>query len=273
MSNYTTDPSYLAYQYGTTDRLLIRREAHERYSERPDEFYAWVLQQMALQTGLLVADIGCGPGSYHPLLHDGGCRVVGVDASLGMLEATQSQAATGAFTVLLTQATAEHLPLAAGSCDRLLCAHMLYHVHDQLMALREMRRVVKPGGRVLIVTNAADNSAVLHLAHVEAARRRGYTPTSPLANTFHLGHLDRVRAVFPNATMRLYQDAFLFPTVEAALRYYGSGMVDAIENLPADGSHRPALLAEMDAQLHAIYDPAGVLRVPKDAGCFVATVE
>ena len=60
---------------------------------------------------------------------------------------------------------------------------------------------------------------------------------------FHLGHLPLVREAFPTAQCFVREDAFLFPTTDAALSYYGSGLVDAIVDLPAGGEHRARLLA------------------------------
>jgi hypothetical protein len=88
-----------------------------------------------------------------------------------------------------------------------------------------------------------------------------------------LGHLARVQQVFSGATVHIRADAFLFPTVDAALRYYASGMIDGIEDAPPDGSHRQPLLAAVADLLAPLYARAGVLRVAKDAGCFVARVE
>ncbi|MEZ4832384.1 MAG: hypothetical protein R2873_10350 [Caldilineaceae bacterium] len=76
-------------------------------------------------------------------------------------------------------------------------------------------------------------------------------------------------AVFSNAHHG-GEDAFLFPSVEAVMRYYASMMVDLIEGAPADTGHRPLLLASMQRRLESIFARQSVLRVPKAAGCFVA---
>src|ERR671935_68216 len=54
------DRAYLDEQYGTEERLRIRLEAHQRYSERPDDFFEWVLDRLDPQPGDLVVDVGCG---------------------------------------------------------------------------------------------------------------------------------------------------------------------------------------------------------------------
>jgi SAM-dependent methyltransferase len=141
----------------------------------------------------------------------------------------------------------EHMP--AATYDRVIANHMLFHVADQLAALRELRRVLKPTGRVLLATNAADHSRRLWDLHAAAARQLGYTPAAPVGARFNLDHLGLVQQVFPEAARRVRSDAFVFPTAEVVLRYVASGVVDAIVDPPADGSHRAPLLALMGEQV------------------------
>jgi SAM-dependent methyltransferase len=151
---------------------------------------------------------------------------------------------------------------------------MLYHVPDMRRALEEMRRVVRVGGRVLITTNAADHTGRLQELHARAARDVGLTPTAKSGfERFSLDELPLVQGVFPNAEREVWPNAFVFPTVDAVLRFYASGRIDSVEERRADGSHRPPLLKRMAELLGEILAREGVIRIPKDAGCFLATVE
>lgn len=269
MSEFAVDPRYLAYQYGAPDKLRIRQEAHEQFSERPNDFFDWALACFDLRPGLTVLDVGCGPGVYHSRLHAAGCRVIALDRSYGMVEAAQHQAAQQGLPVATLQGDAQALPLADACVERVMANHMLYHVPDQATALAEMHRVLKPGGLVMLTTNAADANALFHEAHCETALALGYTPAARMTERFHLGHLELVRRFFPDATVHVRSDAFLFPSLDAALRYYASAHIDALEDLPADGSHVGRLLPFVAERLRRHLDAQGRLRVPKDAGCFI----
>ncbi len=274
MIDRSTDPSYLAYQYGDSEKLRIRLEAHERYSERPTDWYPLFVEWLRAGPGTRLVDVGCGPGAIQPALCRAGARVVGVDRSLGMVREAHQQAVRDRLPVQVLHADAQQLPFADARFDGALASHMLYHVPDIRRALEEMRRVVKPGGRVLITTNAADHSVRLDDLHARAARELGLTPTvaSP-TRRFNLDHLPLVRAVFPNAETHHLPNAFLFPTVDATLRYYASGRIDSIERRPDDASHREPLLGRMRELVGELVAREGGFRVPKNAGYFLATVE
>jgi SAM-dependent methyltransferase len=288
VSDRVIDPTYLAYQYSNSEKLRIRIEAHERYSEHTqDDWYPRYVAQLNPAPGSTVLDVGCGFGAFHPALAAAGARVLAFDYSPGMAREARQQAARDGLPVQVLQADAQQIPLAANSVDHALASHMLYHVPDIRRALLEIKRVVKIGGRVLITTNAVDHSARLYALHERAARDLGLKPTAiraardlglkptaiPGHSRFSLDELPLVRSVFPNAELHVQPNAFLFPTVESALRYYASGWVDAIDERDAEGTHRPALLARVSELMREIIAREGVFRVPKDAGSFLATVD
>ena len=267
------DAAYLAEQYGTEDRLRIRIEAHRRYSERTDDYLDWILDRLQPRPGDLVVDVGCGVGSIHPQLCARGVRaVLGVDVSRAMVEASQRQATERGLPVIAMEADAQALPLPDDAYDCAMANHMLFHVPDQRSALRELRRVLrKPRGRVLLTAAAPGHRSRLREIHAHAAEELGYAPAESVMHRFNLDHLDLVREVFPSAERFVREDAFLFPRADDALRYYASGAIDALEDCPPDGSHRPRLLDLVGKQIEEIIRSEGIFRDPKDAGCFVAT--
>ena len=271
MTQRGTDPGYLEFQYSQPDRLRIRRETHARFSDKPgDGLLRWVISRLAAEVGDLVLDAGCGPGIYHPFLQRRGARVVALDYSLGMVRAALDSASKRDMHVQACRARIESLPLASGSCDRAMANHMLYHVPDIKTALLELRRVLKPGGRVVMATGSRDYCRIWQDLHAEAARKLGYEPARSVVTRFSPDHIELVREVFPSAEVFEFEDAFRFPTAEPALRYYATGMVNGIENAPPDGRHREPLISEMEKSISWIIRRNGELVIPKSSALFLA---
>jgi ubiquinone/menaquinone biosynthesis C-methylase UbiE len=267
----TVDAGYMRYQYDDAERFRIRVEAHDLYGERAGSFREWLLVRINPTTGDRVLDVGCGPGTYHPALAAAGVRLTACDTSAGMLREAVAQAAEGRFHISAVRANAEALPFTGDLFDIVMANHMLYHVPDRRRALSEMRRVLRIGGRAIMATNSAQNCERISSMHEETARSLGYAPAVPDALRFTLDDLPLVQSVFPGAQVFEREDAFVFPDATSAVRYYASYMVDSIEERPADGSHRPRLAAEMHNRIQQVVDREGSFRVPKSAGCFIAT--
>jgi ArsR family transcriptional regulator len=101
----------------------------------------------------VVGDLGCGTGIVLDALAPHVARVIGVDASDEMLTAAHTRVA--AFdNVELRRGALEALPIDAGTLDRATMMLVLHHVPSPALALAEAARVLKPGGRLLIVDMA-----------------------------------------------------------------------------------------------------------------------
>jgi ubiquinone/menaquinone biosynthesis C-methylase UbiE len=106
------------------------------------------------QRPLAVLDLGCGIGRFTPLLADlFGGPVIGVEPSERMLAIARTQNAHPA--VAYRKGDAAHIPLADGSGDLALLFLMFHHVPDRAAATRELARVLRPGGRVLLQSSFA----------------------------------------------------------------------------------------------------------------------
>jgi demethylmenaquinone methyltransferase/2-methoxy-6-polyprenyl-1,4-benzoquinol methylase len=93
-----------------------------------------------------VLDVATGTGAVAlELVRRKGCRVVGVDQSAEMLSEARRRAGE---RVELVEASAEALPFADGEFDALTFTYLLRYVDDPAATLRELARVVRPGGTV-----------------------------------------------------------------------------------------------------------------------------
>jgi len=112
---------------------------------------ALVLGAAAARPGDAVLDVGCGPGFYVADLAGtvgSSGRVVGVDSSAQMLAIAARR--TSEPHVEFHEGVATSLPIADGIFDRALCVQVLEYVNDATAALAELRRTLRPGGRLVV---------------------------------------------------------------------------------------------------------------------------
>ena len=97
-----------------------------------------------------VADLGCGTGALAFELSRHVGRVIGVDNTPAMLDAAK-QRTSGCKNIDLRQGDLESLPIDDGECDAAMMVLVLTYLAEPENALREMARVIRPGGKAVIV--------------------------------------------------------------------------------------------------------------------------
>jgi SAM-dependent methyltransferase len=152
-------------------------------------------------------------------------------------------------------ADAARLPFAAATFDRVLALHMLYHCPDLAAAAQELRRVLRPGGVLIAVTNAPD-----HLVEVREVRRTA-TGVDPLRATerFNLANGgDYLRAAFDDVRTERVDGEIVVPIAQP--------VVDYVASLAGwDPAAEPSLRAAVDS----IIERDGAFRARTRAGAFI----
>lgn len=124
----------------------------------PDALQTWMeafARHLPETRPLVWLDLGSGTGRVTPALASAfGGPVHGVEPSARMR--AQALAHAGHPAVTYAAGSAEHIPLPAASCDAALLFFVWHHVVDRERAARELRRVVKPGGKLFVQTNFSD---------------------------------------------------------------------------------------------------------------------
>jgi ArsR family transcriptional regulator len=103
-----------------------------------------------LDPALLVGDLGCGTGEMSALLARHVRQVVAVDSSADMLDAARRRLA-GLPNVDVRQGQIEALPIDEGALDVAVLALVLHYAPDPARSLAEAARVLRRGGRVLVI--------------------------------------------------------------------------------------------------------------------------
>jgi SAM-dependent methyltransferase len=216
------DRDYLREVQYKTDANLAARQSIYAYQEPRINLPAAILDVVRPSPGDVIADVGCGNGAYLAELARRGFgdreaagrgRVVGADLSPGMLAAARGR---GIGAIALVNADATALPLRAESADVTLAMHMLYHVPEPLDAVRELRRITRPGGRVVVALNGPD-----HLREFRAAIAAA---TGPLSSGDRIRLDDGealLRTVFGSVTRHDFEARLLAPP-DAVAAYLGS---------------------------------------------------
>jgi SAM-dependent methyltransferase len=144
---------------------------------------AWFLDALAPQAGDTVLDVGAGTGDASFLVAEQVCpggSVLVTDVAEAMVEAARRRARQlGVDNVDAAVMDAEELDLADGVVDAVLCRWTLYLLPHPDRALREMARVVRPGGRVALgVWADADRNPLVPLLALDLVRH-GYMDAPP----------------------------------------------------------------------------------------------
>ena len=144
------DPALVARAYAD-ERGLAARMAVQATATGPDP-YGVVFEAVKEFEPRLVLEVGCGRGELaERMATELDARVVGLDQSERMVELT---AARGVEAVV---GQVEDLPFRDAVFDCAVAAWMLYHTRDVHQALRELRRVLRPEGRLVAATSSERN--------------------------------------------------------------------------------------------------------------------
>jgi ubiquinone/menaquinone biosynthesis C-methylase UbiE len=106
--------------------------------------------------GLSALDIGCGTGFLSLELAARGHHATGVDFAPAMLALARQKAAAAGAAIRFEEADAEALPFADAGFDLVMSRHLLWTLPHPEAAIDEWRRVLRPGGRLVIVDGQAD---------------------------------------------------------------------------------------------------------------------
>lgn len=138
-----------AFEHGSMNAM----DAYDRIVARAFEEWGHdTVERLAPLEGKTVLDIACGSGTVTLMLAEAvgsTGRVIGADISPSMLAIARAKAATSA-PIEWIEAPAESLPYETGSVDAISCQQGLQFFPDKTAALKEMRRVLAPGGRAVV---------------------------------------------------------------------------------------------------------------------------
>lgn len=245
-------------------------EAYERYLV-PELFAPWadhLVERAELQPGDRVLDVGCGTGIVArraaPQVADDGV-VVGLDINEGMLDVARATAKERQLAIEWRQGDATELPFADESFDVGFCQQALQFIPDPGAALREMHRVLAPGGRLVlgVLRSLEFNQAYVVLgdaleAHVGSEAAEMMRSPFPAWGESELRALLQ-EAGFESVTLTIDIRSLRYPSTEEFLRREAASSPLAGPLGSVSVSVRQALLEDLEEGLTAHTDDHGVV--------------
>jgi ubiquinone/menaquinone biosynthesis C-methylase UbiE len=243
----------------------------------PAIFEPWgrdLLDTVAPATGMRLLDVACGTGIVARLAASRvgpTGRVAALDANETMLAVARTHPAHAGGSIEWHHGDATHLPFAEAAFDIVVCQQGLQYMTDRLAALREMRRVLAPRGRLaLSIFRRSLGHETLRRA---AAPHVGETAAAVVMEPFSFPDVDALCALIeqaglPNAHLQAKTLTARFPSIDGFIEYQlGGRLASAAGKL--SGAARAALV---DALREAFvpYSGSNGVEFPMEANVVLA---
>ena len=192
------------------------------------EYAPWMASQLdyAGTTGRDVLDVGCGQGIDLVRYARTGARVTGIDLTPRHVELARRHLEAAGLAGKVVVGDAEQLPFDDDSFDRVSSNGVLHHTPDIAAALREIRRVLRPGGeaRIIVYNRSSFHYWISQVLYSGIFKRQLFTEGSMEAVLRHVEHssIDArplVRVYSPRQARRLMSEAG-FATVTSKMRQF-----------------------------------------------------
>lgn len=203
----------------TTNDLLKRIDIHTQYgSNNIDE---WMLDIIKLKKGMKILDVGCGAGkqcfSYHNFLN-GDADITGGDVNeelLSQAKLENQKQKTGMKFIELD--FNKRFPIDDNQFDFESCCFAIYYAEDIPFTIKEMHRVLKPGGRLFSSGPMPENKQFFYEIIQEATGKE--IPPMPGSSRYSTQILDAMKNTFSMVDIHIFENPLEFDSVEPFLAY------------------------------------------------------
>ncbi len=261
----TSDQQYLkSDQYRDSSNLDARLVIHQRFSTNSYGWFNWVFDRLEkLPANAKILELGCGAAYLWKECRD---RVPPTwditlsDLSSGMLDAAWRNLVVTGRAFQFKEIDAQSIPYEEETFEAVIANHMLYHVPDRPQAIAEMKRVLKPGGRLFVATVGKD-----HLKEMMDWYRQVHISKTweSMANPFVLENgMEQLTPFFSEVKLSRYKDNLQVTELEPIMAYIRSGI--RVKELSEDE------LVRLRQHLEKELKEKGRIFIRKDSGLFEA---
>lgn len=242
-------------QYRSTGRLESRIALH-RFGRNPQPWHTWVLEHLPLRSGQRILEVGAGTGELWVTADLAGLALTLTDASPAMCETLQAHELPGTGVL---RCRVDALPVKDSSFGGAVANHMLYHLDQPEVGIRELHRVLHSGGWIAAATNGDGHMAELR----DTAHAAGVPMASPpaLRNFGRENGSALLAEYFDDIREFRYPDELVVPVAAPVLDYLAS-----CADRPLTDDENTALRDAVDGVLQA----QGAFHIRKDTVLFTA---
>ena len=263
MSKFTDQQYLKTDQYKDSSNLDARVEIHKRFSTNPYGWFNWLFDTLLkLPSDAKILELGCGPAYMWKECSDrvpAGWDITLSDLSSGMVDAAWRNLVVTGRAYNFKEIDAQSIPFEDETFDAVIANFMLYHVPDRPKALTEIRRVLKPGGRLIAATVGENHMReALHWTQ-QVGGETFARPSVPftLENGF-----DQLASVFSKVTLTRYLDGLKVTEAKPLLAYI-------LSNVPK-GDLVESELKNVEMEMNEELRTKGEISITKDSGLFEA---
>jgi len=203
----------------TTSDLLSRINIHDQYGSRNID--QWMLDILQLKKGMKFLDVACGAGkqcfSFYEYLK-GECDITGVDVSDDLLKKAQEESKKKGYRIeFQTLDFNKPFNLNEGLFDLVSCCFAIYYSEDILFTIKEMHRVLKPGGRLFTTGPMPENKSIFYEIIEKATGKP--IPPMPGSSRYASGIFQSIKDTFNNVRLEIFENPLTFLESEPFLEY------------------------------------------------------
>ena len=253
----------LKNQYQNASNISSRINLHSLYSVNQEGWFPWICQQCQIHEGMNILELGCGDGALwtqNLSKLPGNIHITLSDISEGMLRDARRAIGGEDPRFSFKAFDCHNIPPRIGTFDLVIANHVLFYCEDPGKAVQEIRRVLKPGGKLVCSTYGNDHMKEVSELVQDFDEHIVLSADKLFERFGRENGRDILKPCFKDGEWRAYEDSLIVPDPEPLISY----ILSCHGN---QGQYIPERYREFFAYVKKRTD--GGLWITKDAGVFI----